>query len=165
MAGVANVWKLNGSKNEKEAREVCDMQGVTYARLFSESDGRGEKEVNAFRELVSKDGKGKASSLRAMCWFLKWGATTGNTLNGIVGAKPGREEATLPFKLFMLVYYGPLFFGLINLVSAFLKLAPTVPKWFSSFFGVVLAIIAGTWFIPLGIIGMLIGATLNKKAD
>ena len=165
MAGNDSAWQLNDAKSVKEACSLVgksNAPGVSYARLFSECDGRGEKEEAAYKELVSAYGAGRASSLRAMCWFLKWGAFTGNTLNGIVGNKKGRATSFL-FQILFFIYYGPLFFGLINLVSALLKVSPRVPAWFSSFFGVVLAFIAGSFFIPLGLIGMVIAQPEKQK--
>lgn len=164
MAGIADSWKLNNAASAAEAQKLCeDLPGVKYARLFAECDGRGSKEEDAYAEMVKQYGEGHASSLQAICWFLHWGSYTGNTLNGMLGFKKGKDGMSLRFKAPFLIYYGPLFFGLINFVSLTLKVAPKVPAWFSAFFGTVLATIAGSFFFPLGVIGKIVGAKVTKK--
>ena len=74
--------------------------GVTYARAFAETDGRGPMEASAYQTLVRACGEGQASSVRAMGWFLYWGSYSGNTLNGMMGRKKGKETS-LPFKVFL----------------------------------------------------------------
>jgi hypothetical protein len=110
MAGVADPWQLNRAKSADEACRAVGVPeyeaGVRYARVFAEVDGRGARETAAFKQLVSSCGEGKAASVRAICWFLYWGSYTGNTLNGMLGRKEGKETS-LPFKAFMLTFYGP----------------------------------------------------------
>ena len=60
-----------------------------------------------------------------------------------------------------MLYYGPLFL-VIAIISAIVSWSPQVPAWFGSLFGAILAICAGIWFIPLGLIAML---TCTKGAD
>ena len=131
--------------------------GVTYARIFAEEDGRGAKEADAFKALAHACGDGEASSVRAICWFLYWGSYTGNTLNGILGRKPGKDTS-LPFKVFILTFYGPLF-AEIELVSRIVSMVPAVPSFIGSGFGAVLAINAGLWFGPVGFVAMALGVT------
>lgn len=162
MAGLAGAWTLNDAKSADECVALCtdkdSKAGVRYARLFAEADGRGSKEQQAFAEVSKVYGNGKAASLRAICWFLYWGSYTGNTLNGTLGFKAKKKGASPIFEYTFLAYYGFLFYGLINLVSLMVKVAPKVPKWFSAAFGVVLASIAGSFFAPLGLIGMAVGS-------
>lgn len=160
MAGVAEPWKLNEVKSAEEACTLIGKPeyapGVTYSRVFAEEDGRGAKEAAAFEALVKACGEGQASSVRAICWFLYWGSYTGNTLNGILGMKPGKPTS-LPFKLLMLLFYGPLFLE-IALVSKIVSVAPVVPSVIGSGFGAILSINAGIWFVPVGLVATLCGA-------
>jgi len=135
--------------------------GIKYAREFAECGGRGAKEEASYAEMVKHYGDGRAASLQAVCWFIYWGSFTGNTLNGMLGLKPGKDTSLL-FKVTFLMYYGPLFFGLINIVSFLLKPFPRVPAWFSATFGVVLAAIAGSFFFPLGALGRMVDAKQQK---
>ena len=104
MAGVADPWKLN---EVGSADEACGMlatpehaPGVRYARVFAEADGRGAKAEAAFAALAKATSEGEAKSVRAICWFLYWGSYTGNTLNGIMGRKEGKE-LSMVFKALM----------------------------------------------------------------
>jgi hypothetical protein len=159
MAGVAEPWKLNEAKSAAEACQLIGMPeyapGITYARVFAEEDGRGPKETAAFETLAEACGAGRASSLRAICWFLYWGSYTGNTLNGILGRKPGKPTS-LPFKTVMLLFYGPLFLE-IAIVSKIVSVAPALPSIIGSGFGAILCINAGIWFVPVGLVAILCG--------
>jgi hypothetical protein len=169
MAGVAEPWKLNEVKSAEEACRIIGKPeyapGITYARVFAEEDGRGPKEEAAFDALVQAMGAGQASSVRAECWFLYWGSYTGNTLNGILGRKAGKP-LSLPFKLFMLVFYGPLF-AEIALVSKIVSVLPVVPAAIGSGFGAILSINAGIWFIPVGLFAILggVSSTVSVKSE
>ena len=112
-------------------------------------------EASAYQTLVRACGEGQASSVRAMCWFLYWGSFTGNTLNGIMGLKPG-TSTSLPFKAFMLIFYGPLF-AEIALVSQLVRVVPAVPAAVGSGFGAILSINAGLWFCPVGFAAIVLG--------
>ena len=79
MVGVDDAYKLNDATSAEDARMMCDLPAVSYARLFAECDGVGPKEAKAFELLASELGAGKASSTRAICWFLYWGSFTGST--------------------------------------------------------------------------------------
>ena len=50
---------------------------VVYATTFAEEAGRGAKVRAAYATLVCAVGPGKALSVRALCWALLWGKTTG----------------------------------------------------------------------------------------
>ena len=146
-----------------ECKKLVDKKShaaVTYARAFGACDGRGEAESEAFKALAAAYGPGRAGSVRALSWFLLWGSWTGNTLNGLVGGsnrspKPG---SSMGFLVGLMLWYCVLFFGVINLVSLLVKVFPPLPTWASAIFGAVLTIVAGIWFIPLGVIGLLVGA-------
>lgn len=162
MAGVTEANKLDVAKTATEAQSLCKLPGIAYARTFAESGPRGAKQKEAYNSMVQEYGEGRAASLQAVCWFLYWGSFTGNTLNGILGLKEGKPGLSLLFKGTFLVYYGPLFFGLINLVSLIISPSPRVPAWFSAGFGCILAGIAGSFFTPLGVIGKIVGAQDSK---
>lgn len=164
MAGIADPSKLDAAKSIAEAQSACDLPGIKYAREFAECGGRGAKEQESYKVMVKEYGEGRARSLQAICWFLYWGSFTGNTLNGMLGLKKGRESYSPFFKATFCAYYGPLFFGLINTVAFLIKPLPQVPTWFSAAFGVILASIAGCAFFPLGVIGKIIDAK-ERKSD
>jgi len=164
MAGIADVVKLDEAKSAAEATSLCDHPGISYARIFAESGCSGPKEAEAYQEAVKHYGEGRASSLRAVCWFLHWASYTGNTLNSILGFKKVKDDMSTFFKLTFLTYYFPLFFILINVVSLIVKPLPRVPTWFSAGFGFILATIAGSSFFPLGVIGLVLDAK-NTKSD
>lgn len=167
MAGIADAAKLDKAKSAAEAQGLCNSSGpgISYARIFAESGARGDNEREAHAEMVKEYGEGRASSLQAICWFLYWGSFTGNTLNGILGLKERKEGMSLYFKVTFFLFYGPLFFILINVVSLLIKPAPRVPAWFSALFGVILATIAGLFFFPLGVLGFILDAMDTLKAD
>ena len=111
---------------------------MAFATTFAEEAGRGAKVVAAFDKLVGAIGKGKALSVRALCWALLWGKTTGNSINIVRGKLVGLKWHKLsPFDLLMFLYYGPLFL-IIGILNAGLAIAPTVPAWFSAVFGAIL---------------------------
>lgn len=164
MAGIADADKLDHAQSTTEALSVCNLPGISYARIFAEGGPRSSQEKKAYADVVKEYGEGRASSLQAVCWFLHWGSYTGNTLNGILGFKEGKPGLSLVFKATFLAYYGALFYGLINLVSLILKPAPRVPGWFSAGFGAILAAIGGSFFFPLGVIGKIVDAKDSKVA-
>ena len=109
----------------------------------------------------------------ALCWLLYWGSFTGNTLNTFFGlfgkTKSKRADADTLFMAAFTAYYFVMFYGIIGLVGLVLKQCPKVPKPVNMVFGVVLATLAGgLGFVPVGLLGMLVGAKdpfENKKAD
>ena len=89
-------------------------------------------------QLVAAEGTGRAKNIRALCWALHWGKTTGNSINAVRGKiLSGRLWKLTPFDLIMFAYYGPLFL-IIGVLNAGLTLAPAVPAWFSAIFGATL---------------------------
>ena len=163
MAGIQNPLGLNAARRLDEvvgyATDVVSRAAVTYARIFAITDGRGKKVDEAYGTLVAACGEGQAKSVVAACWFLYWGSFTGNTLNGAIKYKQPKPGTSERFLLQFLFYYGVLFFGIITFVSAIIKALPRLPKWLSAIFGVVLAVVAGCFFTPLGMLGKLVGAT------
>ena len=75
--------------------------------------------------------------------------------------KPGKPTS-LPFKLLMLMFYGPLFLE-IALVSKIVSVAPVVPSVIGSGFGAILSINAGIWFVPVGLVATLCGAPAGRQ--
>lgn len=167
MAGITNAAALNEAKDAEECAKICEAAdpecglGIRYARMFAETNGRGPGEAEAFQKCVEKYGKGRAESIRAMCWFLHWGSFTGNTLNTFLGlfGKKRRADASTFFLATFTGYYSVMFYGIIGAVGCVLRFCPRVPKVVNMVFGCVLATIAGgLGFVPLGILGKLIGA-------
>jgi len=168
MAGIADATKLDNAKSATETQSICKLPGVSYARAFAEKGPRSAQEKEAYAEAVKEYGEGGASSLQAICWFLHWGSFTGNTLNGILGFKEGKKGQSLFFKASFLLWYAFLFYFVINLVGFLIKPLPKVPKPLSAGFGFILAVIAGSFFFPLGVIGTIVNAKnvlLDAKAD
>merc|ERR1740121_1189290 len=107
-------------------------------------------------------GAGKAGSVRALCWFLLWGSTGGNTINSFLFGRlrcAPKKGSSVVFETLFVLYYG-LLFGLIAVVNKILTFFPGVPPWFSAGFGVLLTFIAGVWIVPLGLI-----ATVTKPCQ
>ena len=156
MAGVDEPEALQSSESVEACRQVVDHPAITYARRFAETNGRGTDIEEAFETLSSTEGAGRASSIRALCWFLLWG---GNTTNAFLSRLRGqsRSGSSFIFELIFFLYYAPLF-ALIAVVNGLLRFAPRVPAWFSASFGVLLTAIASVWILPLGIIALLIPA-------
>ena len=165
MAGVEAPEALLQSDSADACRAVVDHPAITYARTFAETNGRGQKEASAFETLASEDSRARAVSVRALCWFLLWGSLGGNTINALISRLRGKPKAgSAPlFEALFFIYYGPLF-ALIAVVNALLRFAPRVPAWFSSSFGVLLTIIAGTFIIPVGILSLLVPSKPNVLA-
>ena len=98
-----------------------------------------------------------------MCWFLHWGSFTGNTQNTFFGlfgkSKSKRADASVFFMATFTLYYFVMFYGIIGVVGCVLARCPKVHRFVNMAFGVVLASIAGgLGFVPLGLVGMLVGA-------
>ena len=70
------------------ANTVVDKKApeVSFATTFALEGGRGSKVTAAFDKLCGSVGKGKALSVRALCWALLWGKTTGNSINSVRGS-------------------------------------------------------------------------------
>jgi AhpD family alkylhydroperoxidase len=157
MAGVEDPKGLMKANSESECRKYVDDPAITYARIFAETDGRGDRESAAFDALQTATSPGFARSVRALTWFLLWGSIGGNTINGFIARLKGqgKEGSSAIFELLFFVYYGPLFL-IITVVNTALRFAPAVPKWFSSLFGIVLTVIAGSWILTPGLVAQLV---------
>jgi AhpD family alkylhydroperoxidase len=158
MAGVEDPKGLMKAKSEDECRSFVDDPAISFARIFAEQDGRGPAVDQAFQSLSGATRPGYAASVRALCWFLLWGSIGGNTINAFLSRLKGRPKtgSSFVFEFFFFVYYGPLFL-IIAIVNGLLRFAPRVPKWFSAFFGLLLTVIAGTWIVLPGLLGLVAG--------
>lgn len=140
------------------ANAVVDKSApeVVFATTFAQEAGRGPKVTAAFDKLVASLGKGKALSVRALCWALLWGKTTGNSINVVRGKLLGLQWHKIsPFDLLMFLYYGPLFL-VIGVLNAALTLAPSIPAWFSAFFGAILWLPQFCFIFPVGLISLVL---------
>lgn len=158
MAGVDDPEGLMNASSEDECRKLVDDPAISYARIFAEQDGRGAAVDQAFDQLATATRPAFAASVRALCWFLLWGSIGGNTINAFFARLTGKPKAgsSFLFELVFILYYGPLFL-IITIVNTLLRFAPRVPKWFSAGFGLLLTVIAGTWIILPGILGLIAG--------
>ena len=136
---------------------------VEYAKAFAGSNGRGPCHEKAYEQLVAAVGGGKASSARALCWFLHWGSFSGNTINALLkGRLSGAPKAgsNLIFETLFVSYYAICFF-LVHLTSTFLRILPRCPPFVNAILGAVLTVVAGSFVVPIGMLG-LITAPLRK---
>ena len=158
MAGVEDPQGLMKASSEGECRSFVDDPAISYARIFAERDGRGPAVDEAFDALSAATRPAYAASVRALCWFLLWGSIGGNTINAFLSRLTGKAKAgsSFVFELLFFVYYGPLFL-IIAIVNGLLRFAPRVPKWFSASFGLLLTVIAGTWIVLPGLLGLVAG--------
>merc|ERR1711865_215046 len=98
----------------------------------------------------------KAFSVRALCWALLWGKTTGNTINSVRGKFASLKLWKIsPFELIMFLYYGPLF-AVIGVLNAMLTMAPKVPPWFSAVFGACLWVPQALWISVAGVVSLVL---------
>lgn len=158
MAGVEDPEGLMKAGSEDECRSFVDDPAISFARIFAERDGRGSDVEQAFSALSDATRPGFAASVRALCWFLLWGSIGGNTINALFARLTGKAKSgsSFFFELVFFVYYGPLFL-IIAIVNGLLRFAPRVPKWFSAAFGLLLTVIAGTWIVLPGLLGLVVG--------
>jgi len=125
---------------------------VIYARVFATHAGRGKAVEAAYAKLAAAVGDGKASSTRALCWFLLWGKTTGNTVNAVRGKILSLKLLSLtPFDVAVFAVYAPLFATIGVLNVGLLKMPKVPPK--------VSAAIGATLWVPqalhVGLLGLL----------
>mmetsp|Transcript_60099 Transcript_60099/g.141469 ORF Transcript_60099/g.141469 Transcript_60099/m.141469 type:complete len:230 (+) Transcript_60099:38-727(+) len=147
MAGVDNK-KLQAASSVVECTAVVDDAAISFARTFAEKDGRGDCVEAALKDVVKAHGQAKATSVRALCWFLLWGSKGGNTLNAVLFG--GRRGV---FDIAFAVYYAPLF-GVIAAMNKMLSVMPPMPSVFFKFIGVTLTVVGGSWLTPLGLLGV-----------
>lgn len=158
MAGVDDPQGLMKAESEVECRKFVDDPAISFARTFAENDGRGTVVEQSLAQLAQATKPAYAASVQALCWFLLWGSIGGNTLNAFFSRLKGQSKtgSSFLFETVFFLYYGPLFL-IIAIVNALLRFAPKVPKWFSAVFGLLLTVIAGTWIIIPGVLGLLFG--------
>ena len=135
--------------------DVTDPE-VIYATVFATESGRGGSVDTAYQVLVSKIGEKEAQSVRALCWALLWGKTTGNTINNCRDKILKLEWTSLrTVDLFVLAYYGPLFL-VIGVLNMILTVATGIPKVGSAVLGAVLWLPQALNIIPLGLISIVL---------
>jgi len=141
LARMAGVDKPNPTDAE-----------VIYATAFAHESGRGSDVDSSYDALVAKIGSRRAQSVRALCWALLWGKTTGNTVNSARDKILKLQLTQLrTVDLFVLAYYGPLFL-VIGLLNKMLTVAPSgIPKAVSIALGAVLWLPQALNIIPLGL--------------
>jgi AhpD family alkylhydroperoxidase len=145
MAGMKDAERLNAGK-------TCDLDQVskainTFAVKFADNQQIAPK------DLEKEIGATKAASTTALCWFLHWGSYSGLTLDS---AFKTLFQSPDIFKILFILYYGPLFVVII-VVSKLLGLFPSNgPAIINQIMGVVLALVASIWIIPLGILGAFV---------
>lgn len=157
MAGVEKVDQLLTIKAPDELKKVSDIPSLYFARIFAENGGRGADVSKAYDNLVAAVGANKAGKIRSLCWYLKWGATGGNTINctkkRLLGLAP--LSGLSFFDLLFLAFYG-IFYAIVFVVNSIIKYFPQVPAWFSAFFGDFLVIVCMLWILPLGSLALLL---------
>ena len=144
MSGLKS-YELNASSSLKSCLELTPhTDSARYARNFAT---KGYYDSADYDTLSKSIGSTRASSVRGLSWFLKWGAYGGNTI--ITSLSP-----PTPFKLLFTLYYVPLY-AIIKVFSLLLKVFPTgtTPKVVSQGIGVLLPAIGGCWILPLGVLG------------
>ena len=145
LARMAGVSKPNPTDPE-----------VVYATSFAQESGRGSDVAASYDTLITKIGPKKAQSVRALCWALLWGKTTGNTINNC-------RDKLFKFQwtqvrtvdLFVMAYYGPLFL-VIGVLNKLLTVAPGIPKVGSAVLGAVLWVPQALNIIPLGLASVVL---------
>ena len=140
------------------------LPATEFAKTFAENSGRGPQVQNAFSTLKDQLGVGKAKNVRALCWALTWGKTTGNTI------KLSKEKllslrwtSLTPADIVVLLLYGPLFV-VIAVLNAALTIFPTVPPWFSAIFGVCLWVPQALHIAPIGLASLVVRLLLAPFA-
>ena len=145
LARMAGVDKPNPSDAE-----------VVYATAFAHESGRGSDVSSSYDTLVSKIGGKKAQSVRALCWALLWGKTTGNTVNNARDKLVKFQWMQLrTVDLFVVGYYGPLFL-VIGVLNKILEVRPSIPKVVSAVVGAVLWLPQALNIIPLGVASIVL---------
>ena len=145
LARMAGMDKPNPSDPE-----------VLYAAAFAHESGRGSDVDASYNSLVTKIGSRRAQSVRALCWALLWGKTTGNTVNNARNKIFKFQWTSLRLvDLFVLAYYGPLFF-VIGVLNVFLLVTPRIPKFVSALVGAVLWFPQALNIIPLGVVSIVL---------
>lgn len=133
-----------------------ETPATKYAYTFAEESGRGPKVDDAFTTLTAAIGSSKARYVRALCWALNWGKTTGNTIK-LTTEKLKRLQLTQLSSTEVVVYllYAPLFL-VIAVLNAGLRFAPAVPGWVSAIIGASLWLPQAAHILPIGLASLVI---------
>jgi hypothetical protein len=155
MTGLKQTCAINTYRISREAQEEVML---AYARTFGQGNGRGECIEKRFQELEKAVGKGKAASVRALCWFIHWGSIGGNTIlsfyRGRLAGSP-KPDSSFLFEIIFTAYYTPLYL-VISATTVLLKAFPApVPKVISMAIGCILTPVAAVWIVPVGLLGLL----------
>ena len=160
--GSSSTTKSDAANdNDDDNDETNVSEEVKYAQTFAIESGRGTAVKFAYDNMLNTIGMKHAKSVRALCWALLWGKTTGNTINEardkILKRDDKKKEKVTSLDIFMLLYYGPLF-SVIGVLNKILTTLPSVPKLVSSVIGAVLWLPQAINITPLGIVSLV----LNK---
>jgi len=164
---VKTVDKMLAAKDSDECASLVESPeekaAVKYARIFAERNGR--EDSAPFKVLTEALGsESKAESVKALCWFLFWGSTTGNTVNAFysrVSKCALRPDLETLFELFFFMVYGPLFF-LVFVVMNALRVVPSLPAWASAAVGAVLTTVCAPWILFYGLASYPVAMILGR---
>ena len=148
MAGMRDARGLNSDKTSKDV-EKLGLDGVSRAiNAFAVKFADNQK--ISTKDLTKEIGSTKTTSVASLCWFLHWGSYSGLTLDNALNTV---FQSPNMFKVFFILYYGPLFIVII-IVSKLLSIFPSNgPAVINQIMGLVLALVASCWILPLGILG------------
>lgn len=145
LARMAGVEKPNPDDPE-----------VVYATSFAQESGRGSDVSASYDTLIAKIGTKRAQSVRALCWALLWGKTTGNTINNARDKLVKFQWTQLrTVDLFVMAYYGPLFL-VIGVLNKLLTVMPSIPAGVQAAVGAVLWLPQALNIIPLGLASIVL---------
>jgi len=153
MSGVPDVAGLMANKCEVKNGMTNEEVAIrAYAQSFGKDPAAAaSNDMEALGKVLGSEAKAK--SVDSLCWFLHWGSMSGNTINSLFGGET-KSSLNILAKLIFVIYYTPLFL-LIVIFGYALKIMPTSgPKFINAILGVALAFIAGTFILPLGILGI-----------
>lgn len=149
---------LHGQLARMAKAEASDGDpAVVFAKAFAINSGRGKDVDASYDTLITSIGsRKKAKSVKALCWALLWGKTTGNSINLA-------RDKILKFNvssiglldLFLLAYYGPLF-AVIGILNKILERLPTIPPTASAGLGAVLWLPQAINITPLGVVSLFL---------
>jgi len=165
MSGLDGDTIDSGSSDttdDSDEDETNVSEEVKYAQTFAIESGRGNAVKFAYDNMLNTIGMKHAKSVRALCWALLWGKTTGNTINNardkILKRDDKKKEKVTSLDVFMLIYYGPLFSVIGVLNKILIGMPSSVPKVISSIIGAVLWLPQAINITPLGVVSLV----LNK---
>ena len=106
-------------------------------------------------------GSAKAKYVRALCWALNWGKTTGNTIKLTTGKLKRLQLTQVSFtEVIVYLLYAPLFL-VIAVLNAALPFAPAVPGWVSAIIGASLWLPQAAHILPIGLASFLVRLLLS----